>query len=101
MTLPTEAGERFLPSVQRLEVVMHAARRAFDRGDMEAALGQLDVALHLKPEYDAAWLLRGHVLRKKGDSEGALTSFDRAVAINQDSEEGRMGQAAVLHDLGR
>ena len=101
MTVPPETAQRFLPSVDRLEAAMHAARRAFDRADIEDALRQLDVASRLKPEYDAAWLLRGHVLRKGGDPESALDSFARALKINGESEEGWLGLAATLHDLGR
>ncbi len=101
MTFHAEAKERFLPSVDHLESAMHAARRALDRGATEDALGQLEIALRLKPEYDAAWLLKGHALRKSGDREGALRSFAQALKINGESEEGWMGLASVLHDLRR
>ncbi len=101
MTLPPDLSERILPSVDRLEAAMHGARRALDRGDTEGALGQIGIALRLKPEYDAAWLMKGHVLRKRGDLEGALDSFARALKINGESEEGWMGLASVLHDLRR
>ena len=101
MTIPPNAQDRFLPSVNRLEDAMHAARRACDQGDLDTALRHLDGALRLKPEYDAAWLLRGHVLRKAGDPDAALTCFAHALKINSESEEGWMGLAAVLHDLHR
>lgn len=101
MTLAPDTTERFLPSVDRLESAMHAARRAFDRGDTDGALGQLAVALKLKPEYDAAWILKGHVLRKARDLEGALDSFTQSLKCNGDSKEGWMGLASVLHELGR
>ena len=101
MTLAPDTTERFLPSVDRLESAMHAARRAFDRGDTEGALGQLGVALKLKPEYDAAWILRGHVLQRAGDMEGALDSFAQSLKCNGDSKDGWMGLASVLHALGR
>jgi len=101
VTLAPDTTERFLPSVDCLESAMHAARRAFDRGDTDGALGQLGVALKLKPEYDAAWILKGHVLQKAGDREGALDSFMQSLKCNGDSKEGWMGLASVLHDLGR
>jgi len=101
VTLSPDTTERFLPSVDRLESAMHAARRAFDRGDTDGALGQLGVALKLKPEYDAAWILKGHVLQKAGDREGALDSFMQSLKCNGDSKEGWMGLASVLHELGR
>lgn len=101
MTVPPDLRGRFLPSVDRLEDSMHAARRAYDQGDFDGALRHLGVALKLKPEYDAAWLLRGHALRKAGDLDGALGSFAQALRINGESEEAWMGLAAALHDLGR
>ncbi len=101
MTIPFELAGRFLPSVDRLEAAMHAARRAFEHGDADAAIQQLDVVRRLKPEYDAAWLLRGHILRRSGDRDGALDSFAQALKINGESQEGWLGLAAVLHDLGR
>ncbi len=101
MKLAPDMTERFLPSVDRLESAMHAARRAFDRGDTEGALGQLGVALKLKPEYDAAWILKGHVLQRAGDLEGALDSFTQSLKCNGDSKDGWMGLASVLHALGR
>ena len=101
MTVPPAAEERFLPSVDSLEAAMRAARRAADQGDVDGALRQLGIALRLKPEYDAAWLLRGHVLRRANDLEGALESFAQALKINGESEESWMGLASALHGLGR
>lgn len=101
MTLAPDSAERFLPSVDRLESAMHAARRAFERGDTDAALGQLGAALKLKPQYDTAWILKGAVLQKAGDREGALDSFMEALKCNGNSKEGWMGLASVLHELGR
>ncbi len=101
MTLSPDPTRRFLPSVDRLEAAMHAARRAFDRGNPADALVQLAIALQLKPQYDAAWILRGRILRKTGDLGGALDSFAQALKANGASKEGWMGLASVLHDLGR
>src|SRR5436309_1163805 len=58
--LAPDATERSLPSVDRLESAMHAARRALGRGDADGALGQLRSARKVTPEYDAAWVLQGH-----------------------------------------
>ncbi|HYR81090.1 MAG TPA: tetratricopeptide repeat protein [Thermoplasmata archaeon] len=101
MTLAPHTTGRFLPSVDRLESAMHAARRAFERGDTDSALGQLGVALKLKPEYDAAWILKGHVLQRAGSQEAALDSFMQSLKCNGDSKEGWMGLASALHELGR
>src|SRR6266508_3857755 len=101
VTVPPAVEERFLPSVDSLEAAMRAARRAADQGDVCSSDLQLGIALRLKPEYDAAWLLRGHVLRRANDLEGALESFAQALKINGESEESWMGLASTLHGLGR
>jgi len=102
MSLPPEAaGERFLPSVDRLEAAVHAGRKALEGGRYDDALRQFNDALRLKPEYDVAWLLRGHTLRRMGDFDGALQSFGQALRHNQESEDGWMGLAASLHELRR
>ena len=99
--LPPETARRFLPSVDRLENAMRAARRSLDRGDLEGALREDDVAIQLKPEYDAAWLLRGHIFRKDGNVPGAIEAFAQALKINGESQEGWLGLASSLHAVGR
>ncbi len=102
MSQPVEtAKDRFLPSVDRLEAAIRNGRKALDGGRLDEALHEFNAALKLKPEYDAAWLLRGHVLRRLGDFDGALQSFAQALKFNRESEEGWMGLASVLHDLSR
>ena len=102
MSLPPEdVGQRFLPSVDRLETSVQAGRKAFEGGRYDEALRSFNEALRLKPEYDVAWILRGHTLRKMGDLEGALQCFAQALRSNAESEEGWMGLAATLHELRR
>lgn len=98
---PEDVRERFLPSVDRLEVAVHNGRKALDGGRYDEALRAFGEALRLKPEYDVAWILRGHTLRKMGDFDGALQSFAQALRSNGESEEGWMGLATALHELRR
>lgn len=101
MTVSPEAVRRFLPSVDRLESAMRASRRAFDKGDLQGALRENDIAIQLKPEYDAAWLLRGHIFRKDGNIPGAIEAFAAALKRNGDSEEAWLALAVALHQVGR
>jgi len=96
-----EVKERFLPSVDQLEAAMGSGKRALDAGRCEEALAHFDHALRLKPEYDAAWLGRGHAHRRLGEDEAALEDFAHALRIHRGSEDGWMGLAAVLCALGR
>lgn len=100
-TPPEEVKDRFLPSVGRLEAAVRSGRQAFEGGRYDEALRHFNEALRLKPEYDVAWFLRGHTLRRMGDLDGALQSFAQALKNNEESDEGWMGLAAVLHDLHR
>src|SRR5207249_10428310 len=77
--LPPETARRFLPSVDRLENAMRAARRSLDRGDLEAALRVDDFAIHLMPEYDAAWLLLGHFFLMDGIVPGPVEAYSQSV----------------------
>ena len=101
MSEPAETAGRFLPSVDRLEAAMHAGRRSLDAGLLDEALREVNGALRLKPEYDAAWILRGTILRRTGDRDGALQSYAQALRFNRDSTEGWLGLATALHELSR
>jgi len=101
MSAPSETGNRFLPSVDRLEATVHEGRKALEGARYDEALRRFNEALRLKPEYDVAWLLRGHTLRRMGDLDGALQSFAQSLRHNEESEEGWMGLAATLHELRR
>jgi len=96
-----DTKDRYLPSVDRLETAMRLGRAALDSDRVDEALDRFNVALKLKPEYDGAWVARGHALRRLDQPEQALESFARAVRINRESEEGWTGLATVLHDLRR
>lgn len=96
-----ELKDRFLPSVDRLEAAMRAGNVAMASGRFDEALAHFNLALKLKPEYDAAWLARGHVFRRMNDTEAALNSFAQALRTNRESEGAWMGLAAALHDLRR
>ena len=96
-----DVGQRFLPSVDELETAMRSGLRSLDAGHLDDALRAFNAALRLKPEYDAAWLARGHVLRRMGDLEAALGSFAQGLRVHRESEEAWLGLASTLHALGR
>jgi Tfp pilus assembly protein PilF len=101
VNLPSEEIKRFLPSVDRLEEAMRAGRRAYDAGRLDEALRYFNTALRLKPEYDAAWILRGHALRRLGQDDESMRSFAQALRQTPESADAWLGLAAVLHTTGR
>jgi tetratricopeptide (TPR) repeat protein len=96
-----DTRDRYLPSVDRLETAMRSGLAALAAGRLEEALDRFNAALKLKPEYDAAWLARGSVLRRMKDDDGALHSFAQALRSNRESEEAWMAFASTLHGLRR
>jgi protein O-GlcNAc transferase len=51
------------------------------RGNDGAALSSLDRALALRPEFAAAWLLRGNVLQRGGRFEESVECYRRAIGV--------------------
>jgi serine/threonine protein kinase/tetratricopeptide (TPR) repeat protein len=49
---------------------------------LDEALADLDQAVKLAPNYAIAWRVRGRILGKKGDPQGAIDSLKQALAHN-------------------
>lgn len=52
------------------------------KGDIDAALGQLEVIQKKAPTDPAAYVIRGNVLRLRRDSAGARSSYEKALSVD-------------------
>jgi tetratricopeptide (TPR) repeat protein len=70
-------------------------------GDLDGAKKDRDEGMRREPAEERSWVARG-VARMRTDPEGALSDFDRALALNPRSRPALMGKADVLAEkLGR
>ena len=78
--------------------VMQARLKAAD-GEMDDALKLLDGVLAREPANDAAGVLKGEVLLLgKKDTEGALDSFRKVLAVNPKSVSAHVSIITILND---
>ena len=66
------------------------------REKLQALLGDLKTAAAADDSNASLWAARGSVERALGDTKGALTSFDRALAINKQQDAGLLLERAEL-----
>lgn len=50
-------------------------------GDQDAAMASYDKALNVMPELPESWVGRGNVLFMRGDAAGAISAYDRSLAM--------------------
>jgi tetratricopeptide (TPR) repeat protein len=92
---------RFLPSVDELENILEQGDRAYTRGHFHEALRYFSRATELKPNYDAAWFMKGIILNNIDRYEEALESFLQVIEINSENEEAWYNMGLSLYALGR
>ncbi len=94
--LPIFAGGHTLEAVQALR----KAIAAFDREDYGAAKINLQVALEREPNFAEAYMLKGLLQYKDGQTDEANASFQRAMTLNPHMpEEMRDRLEKQAHDL--
>lgn len=76
-------------------------RRAFERRDYAAALGDFRQVLEAHAQYADIRHLCGLCLNFLGQPEQALAEFDRALEVNDQYVEAHLNRALTLNDLGR
>lgn len=61
--------------------------RGFDTTDLDEQIRFNSQALHLKPDFDAAFYNRGLARQAKGDLEGALRDYNEAIRLTSDDAD--------------
>ena len=54
----------------------------FDKRDYDRAIADLNMAINIKPDYTAAFNVRGLAYNAKGDGDRAIADFDQAIRID-------------------
>lgn len=67
------------------------ARVSMMRRQPEAALGLLDALLSQSPQQVDALLLKGDIVRQRGDKDGARTVYEQALAADKNKDQAYLG----------
>jgi tetratricopeptide (TPR) repeat protein len=86
--------------VDLLEEYRSVSRLA-DSGEIDEALNQLNRLIDENSGDMNLWVLKGMILKEKGDSEGALQSFDKAMNADAKSPWPHFRKAELLWELER
>ncbi|MEU5694668.1 tetratricopeptide repeat protein [Actinosynnema sp. NPDC020468] len=95
-----DVEEGLLQSPDNVHLLCVKARLLAEAGDGRTASAVLSTALRRDPGYAQAWALRGQLRFEAGDFGGALSDYDRAVALG-DGPEVRFNRAVVFERVGR
>lgn len=71
-----------------------------DRSDVPHAIGDLNRAIDLAPEFAPAYQNRGNAWYARGNYGQALADYDKAIALDPNSASPYLNRAAVRRDLG-
>ncbi len=93
------AGLHFLPNDDRLLANMAVAAGA--SGDAQAADSFARRALAVNPAQATSWVVFGNLRLEREDWPGALSTYDRAIAIDPERGEAHYGRALALRMLSR
>lgn len=89
----TDTFEAMLARGEDGEMLRYTLGQAWlDRGDPARAVGHLERAVELKPDWSAAWRTLGRARAAAGDHRAALDAFDRGAevaAANGDVQVGK------------
>jgi tetratricopeptide (TPR) repeat protein len=73
------------------------AKSEYEAGNYETALKKCDSALAYDPDYGDAWVVKGIVLKKMGQSEKALECYTKAVQVEPTNYWAYLNRAEFHH----
>lgn len=92
-------AERLVPGEVSVKVAQGTLM--LRRGDLQAARGLAERAVKLAPGDAAAWNLKASVAHVAGDIPRALADYGKALAIDPDLVDARIGRVGLLMDQKR
>ena len=92
-------ADRINPRDVRAKVGL--AQGLVNQRQFKKAEAEIDIALSRNPKSPEALVLKGELRRLNRDFDGAVSHFDRAIAVNPNNILARLGRAAALIDTNR
>ena len=80
----------------RERMLFNAALSSYRLDDFSSARTELEGLLAIEPAHDEAWNLLGWIFEKTGDTERALASLERAIAISPGAERHSLDLGTIL-----
>jgi guanylate kinase len=77
------------------------ARTLFRKHDYKAALQAVNESIALDPSNAHAFVLKGETLKAIQDYPGALAAYTKAIELDSNEHDARLGRASVLFHLNR
>jgi tetratricopeptide (TPR) repeat protein len=96
-----DADACFKEGMKRIDMSWHADYHSEVVGDLEAAIGEFDRVLALRPDHAEAWKQKGIALARLGQHENAASALAEAIRLRPDDPELWLQRAGSLHDLQR
>ncbi len=84
--IPAEAEEASMKAIAELEK---------DKPNLSKAAKNLQKAVKIYPDFDAAWALLGEVRMEQGQTEEAGAAFSKAAEVNSEAVKPRLGLAQL------
>ncbi len=93
-------GDRFLPSIGKLDDMMESADGDIEHGKYREALAKLERALQVKPTHYVALQKKTSVLMELGDYREALEACKKATELMPNDASSWYLMGLILHELG-
>ena len=88
------------PRLECAEDYLQRGIFAYDRNYLDAAIADLNKAVHLEPNYTQAYFYRGLAYYGKNKYARALSDFDSAIALRPGDAEVHFWRGQLLADIG-
>ncbi len=94
-----DAARRIDPNAAAALVAQ--ARVYLQQGQFEQAESMAQLAITRNPSDPAGWNMKGSIAHARGDANGALAGYAKALSLNPDYQDVLIARASLLIDLGR
>jgi len=72
-----------------------------EKGDLDSAIAEYDLAIIIRPDWPGAYRSRGNAYKAKGDYDRAMADYDEAILLGPDYSYAYLDRGLALKDRGR